>query len=70
MRLSDTTLFAARMRPRKYDSSLVTGRVSGMSDSVEVAGSLEPCRESSESAGSKFGLWGGGGVRYKESSVW
>ncbi len=63
MRVSDTTLFAARMRPRKYDARSATGSVSGMSDSVEVAGKREPCLERRDNAGSRFGSCGGGGVR-------
>lgn len=47
---------AARMRPRKYDVRSATGRSSGMSDSVDAAGSREPWRESSESAGARLGL--------------
>lgn len=51
------------MRPRKYDVRSATGRSSGMRDRVEAAGSRDPCRERSDSAGSRFGLCGGVGVR-------
>lgn len=62
--------FAARIRPRKYEVKSATGRSSGIRESVDAAGSREPWRESKERAGCRFGLYGGGGVRYRESSVW
>lgn len=46
------------------------GRVSGIRDRVEVAGSREPCFERRSNAGGRFGFLGGVGVRYKESRVW
>jgi len=55
--------FAARMRPRKYDSRSATGRVDGMMSSVEDAGSREPCLESSDNAAGQFCLFGGDGFR-------
>lgn len=55
MRVSDTTLFAARMRPRKYDTKPAIGSASWMSDNVEVAGKREPCLERRDNAGSRFG---------------
>lgn len=64
-----TMEFAARMRPRKYDSSTATGRVAGMILSVDEAGRREPCFERSESAGGQFGSCPCGGVRYSDSRV-
>lgn len=63
MRVSDITLLTARIRPLKYDSRSATGSVSGISDSVEVAGKREPCLERRDNAGSRFRSCVGGGVR-------
>lgn len=62
--------FAARIRPRKYDSRSATGSVAGMMSSVEDAGRREPCLESSDRAAGQFCLFGRAGLRYKERSVW
>jgi hypothetical protein len=60
---------AARIRPRKYDSSSATGNVVGIRLKVEEAGSRDPCLERSANAGGQFGECGGGGVKYKDKSV-
>ena len=38
--------------------------------SVEDAGRREPCLDSNDRAAGQFCLFGGDGLRYKESSVW
>jgi hypothetical protein len=58
------------MRPRKYDSSCATGRVSGTRERVDVAGRREPCFERRSRAGARFGAYSGGGVKYRERRVW
>jgi hypothetical protein len=37
---------------------------------VDEAGRRDPCLDKRSRAGGQFGLWGGGGVRYSERSVW
>lgn len=46
------------------------GSESGIRESVEAAGKRDPCLDSKLRAGGRLGLFGGGGVRYRERSVW
>lgn len=62
-RLSASLELAARMRPKKYESSSLIGRLSGIRDNVEEAGSREPCFDRRSSAGARFDSYGFGGVR-------
>jgi hypothetical protein len=63
-------LVAARIRPRKYDSSSRTGKSLGIKERVDAAGSLDPCFDKRLSAGGRHGECGGGGVRYRDKRVW
>jgi hypothetical protein len=63
MRSSFKTELALRMRPRKYDSRSLTGRLVGTRSSVEEAGRRAPCLLKSSRAGGQLGLLGGDGVR-------
>lgn len=46
------------------------GKTSGIRSSVDEAGRREPCLARMVRAGSHWASYGGGGVRYSDSSVW
>ena len=69
MRSSLRSEFALRIRPKKYDSRSLTGRLGGIRSRVVAAGNRAQCLETSSRAGGQLGWCGGGGVRYSDRST-